>query len=112
MTITFKELIAAKYAENSQTTQYTATNCTAVIDKFTATNISGSNATISVHIVASGGAAGNTNLIIDARQIAPGESYTCPEVVGHTLDNGSFISTIAGTASAITIRASGHEITT
>jgi hypothetical protein len=37
--------------------------------------------------------------------------YTFPEIVGQVLLPGSFISTIAGTASAINIRASGREVT-
>jgi hypothetical protein len=36
MTVTVKTLIHAKTAESSQTTQYTATNVTTIIDKFTA----------------------------------------------------------------------------
>lgn len=112
MAVTVKTLIVPKAAEATQVTQYTATNCRAVIDKFTATNTSASNATISVNLVQTGGTAGTDNLIVDAREIAPGETYTMPELVGQVLDNGAFILTIAGTASAITIRASGREITT
>jgi hypothetical protein len=37
MTVTVKVLIPSKQAENAQTTQYTATNCKTIIDKFTAT---------------------------------------------------------------------------
>jgi len=37
--------------------------------------------------------------------------YTFPEIVGQVLNSGDFISTIAGTASAINIRASGRQIT-
>jgi hypothetical protein len=46
MTVTVKVLIPAKTAENSQTTQYTATNVTTIIDKFTATNYSATAATL------------------------------------------------------------------
>lgn len=110
MAVTVKALIPAKAAENSQTTQYIAVNCRAIIDKFTATNTSGANASLSVNIVASGGSAGSTNLIVDTRTLAPDETYTFPELVGQVLDNGSFISTIASAASSLTIRASGREI--
>ncbi len=96
--------------ESAQTTQYTAVNCTAIIDKFTATNTSGSNALISVNLVSVGGSAGPANLIVDNRAIAPDETYTFPELVGQVLAAGGFIST-AGTATALTIRASGREIT-
>ena len=111
MTATVKTIIPAKLAENSQTTQYTASNCKTRIDKFTGTNTSGSTATLSVNLVGSGGTAGNNNLIVKTKSIAAGECYTCPEVVGQVLESGGFISTIAGTASAITIMASGVEYT-
>lgn len=111
MSVIVKTLIAAKQAENTQTTQYTAVNCKARIDKFTATNTSAGNVTLTVNIVTSGGSAGTNNAIVAARAIAPGETYTCPELVGQVLESGGFISTLAGTASALTIRASGVEIT-
>lgn len=111
MTVTVKPLIAAKTAENTQTTQYTASGVTAIIDKLTATNYSASAATISVNLVTSGGSAGNDNLIVKTKTLQASETYTFPEVVGHVLAPGGFISTIAGTASAINIRASGREVT-
>lgn len=111
MTVTVKNLIPAKQAENTQTTQYTATNCKAIIDKFTATNTSAGNVTISVNLVISGGSASASNLIVDTRAIAPDETYTFPELVGQVLESGSFISTIASAATSLTIRASGREIT-
>ena len=111
MTVTVKVLVPAKYAENSQTIQYTATGVTTIIDKFTATNISASAATISVNLVTTAGSAGNTNLITKTKTLQPSEVYTFPELVGQVLGNGDFISTIAGTASAINIRVSGREVT-
>jgi len=111
MTVTVRVLIPAKQAENSQTTQYTASNVRAVIDKFTATNTTTSNVTLSVNLVASGGSASAANLIVDARTIAPDETYTFPELVGQVLEAGGFISTIASAATSLTIRASGREIT-
>lgn len=111
MTVTVKVLIPAKQAENSQTTQYTAVNCRAIIDKFTATNTSGGNVTIGVNLVTSGGSAGAANLIVDTRSIAPDETYTFPELVGQALEAGGLISTIASAATSLTIRASGREIT-
>ena len=50
MAVYVKVLIPAKIAENAQTTQYTATGVTTIIDKFTATNYSAAAATISVNI--------------------------------------------------------------
>jgi len=111
MPVLVKTLIQSKQAEGAQTTQYTATNCKAVIDKFTATNTSAANVTLSVNLVASGGAAGTSNLIVDSRAIAPDETYTFPELVGQVLESGGFISTIASAATTLTIRSSGREIT-
>ena len=110
MTVTVKVLIPAKIAENTQTTQYTASNVTTIIDKFTATNYSAAAATISINLVTGAGSAGNDNLITKTKTLQPSEVYTFPEIVGQVLSPSGFISTIAGTASAINIRASGREV--
>lgn len=111
MTVSIRVLIPAKQVESSQTTQYTATNCKAIIDKFTATNTTAGNVTISVNLVTSGGSAATSNLIVDTRSIAPDETYTFPELVGQAIEPSGFISTIASSATSLTIRASGREIT-
>ena len=111
MTVTVKVLVPAKTAENTQTTQYTASGVTAIIDKFTATNYSAAAATISVNLVTAAGSAGNDNLIVKTKTLQPSETYTFPELVGHVLALSGFISTVAGTASAINIRVSGREVT-
>jgi hypothetical protein len=110
MAVTVKVLIPAKQAENAQTTQYTATAVRAIIDKFTVTNTSAGNVTLSVNLVTSGGTAGASNLVLDARAIAPDETYICPELVGHALEAGGFISTLASAATSLTIRCSGREV--
>ena len=110
MTVTVKVLIPAKIAESSQTTQYTATGVTTIIDKFTATNYSAAAATISVNLVTGADKAGNQNLIVKTKTLQPSETYTFPEIVGQVLAPSGFISTIAGTATAINIRASGREV--
>jgi hypothetical protein len=111
MAVTVTVLIPAKTAESTQTTQYTSTGVTTIIDKFTATNYSASAATISINLVTGAGAAGNDNLIVKTKTLQAGETYTFPEIVGQVLSPSGFISTIAGTASAINIRASGRQVT-
>ena len=111
MAVNVKVLIPAKIAENTQTTQYTATNVSTIIDKFTATNYSASAATISVNLVTTAGVTGNSNLITKTKTLQPSEVYTFPELVGQVLNPGDFISTIAGTATAINMRVSGREVT-
>jgi hypothetical protein len=110
MTVTVKVLVPAKIAEAAQTTQYTATNVTTIIDKFTATNYSATAATLSVNLITSGDTAGNQNLIMKLKTLQPSETYTFPELVGQVLAPSGFISTIAGTAAAINIRVSGREV--
>lgn len=111
MTVTVKTIIQAKQAEAAQTVQYTANLCKTVIDKFTVGNTTAANATFAANIVPSGGTASAANQVLVTRTIAPGEVYTCPELVGQSLESGMFISTLAGTAAALTITASGREIT-
>jgi hypothetical protein len=110
MAVNVKVLIPAKIAENTQVTQYIAQNVSAIIDKFTATNYSAAAATISINLVTQFDSSGNQNLIIKQKTLLPSETYTFPELVGHVLQPGGFISTIAGTASAINIRSSGREV--
>lgn len=111
MTVTVKVLIPAKTAEATQITQYTANGVTTIIDKFTATNYSALAATISVNLVTATDSAGNQNLIVKTKTLQPSETYTFPEIVGAALAPSGFISTLAGTATAINIRANGREIT-
>lgn len=111
MSVTAKTLFEALQAQAVETSQYVAPAGTrTIIDKFTGTNTSIAPATLTVRLIAPLGTAGDSNTITSAKTLQPGESYTFPEVVGHVLNPGDFISTIAGTASAITIRSSGREI--
>lgn len=111
MTVTVKTLIPAKIAEAVQTTQYTAMGVTTIIDKFTATNYNTAAATISVNIITGADTAGNQNLITKTKTLQPTEVYTFPELVGQVIMATGSISTLAGTAASINIRASGREVT-
>ena len=110
MAVVVRVLIPAKTAENTQTTHYTSTAVTTIIDKFTATNYSASAATLSVNLVASLDNPGNANLIVKTVSIQPGQTYLFPELVGQVLIPGGYVSTIASAATAINIRASGRTI--
>jgi hypothetical protein len=110
MSIAVQVLISSRTALNTQTTQYVAAGVSAIIDKFTATNYSSAAATLSVNLVSVSDTPGNQNLIVKTKTLLPNETYTFPELVGHILAPGGYISTIAGTASAINIRCSGREV--
>ena len=110
VTITPATIIPAKIAENAQTTQYTSTGLKTLIDKFTTRNYSGGAVTFAVNLVTLADTAGNQNLIV-SRTLQAGETYTWPEIVGTELDAGDFISTIAGAATSVNLRASGRKVT-
>lgn len=112
MPATNKVLISAKSAEAAQTSQYTSppAGLGTLLDKFTATNTSGTTAAITVHLV-SDGTASDDDMIVKAKSLAAGESYTFPELVGAFIAPGTVISTLASAAASITIRASGRELT-
>jgi 3-deoxy-D-manno-octulosonic acid (KDO) 8-phosphate synthase len=111
MPIIATNIIPAKNMENAQTVQYTSpSSTTTIIDKFTATNFSSGMVNVSVNLGAAGTATGNDNLIVKTRTLQPGETYTFPEIVGHTLPSGGYVSTLASAAAAVNLRASGREI--
>lgn len=111
MTVIAKCLLEAKLAEASQAIQYTAPIGTrTIIDKCTATNVTGSPATIAWSVVPNGLAADASNTVVQPKTIAANAADLTPEMVGHILNPGDAISTLAGTASAIVIRISGREL--
>lgn len=110
MTTTPKTLIESKLAEAALTMQYTASNCKTSIDKFTAVNVSGANVAFAAHLVPPGGAADASNKL-PPQTIAPGKGWMAPDAVGHLIESGGAIWTVADTVNAIAIRASGREFT-
>ena len=110
MTVTVKTLIGPKYAEAATTIEYTASNVKALVDKFTVTNTGAADATLSVYFVSSDAAVGDSNLILNERGVAPGETYTCPEIVGHLVAKDYSIQVLASVASTLVIMASGREV--
>ena len=73
----------------------------------TATNDAAVAAWMTVHSMPSGGAVGDTNLLINTKALGDKESYSCPEVVGHVLEAGDVLSAIVETADNITMVISG-----
>lgn len=117
MTVTVKVLIDAQQAPAVETALYTSPPVSpnggkgTIVDKFTADNTTGGAVTITVHLVKVGGAAGAANAVVTTQSIAAGAAYTFPEIVGHVLGPGDFISLIASAAGSLTVRASGRELT-
>lgn len=111
MAVKVKCIIPSKQLEVAQTNQYVATNSKTMIDKVTVTNTTSAAVTFSCNVVPSGGAVGDGNALIKDKSVASGETYVCPELVGHVLESDDAISMIASAASSLTIRASGREVT-
>jgi hypothetical protein len=111
MSVTAKNLIASKHAAGSATTEYTAAAATRVIiDKFTATNITGGAITLTIYLVPSGGSAGASNTIISALSIAAGATTDLTQLQNQILNSGDFVSVFASAATSIVIRMSGREV--
>lgn len=111
MAVNFAVLIPSISLAAGTTTQYTATGKTTMIDKFTMTNFSGAAAVFTVWLVPLGDSAANKNVLIYLRNIAAGETYLCPELVGQLILPGGFIATSVTTgANLLSCRANGREM--
>jgi hypothetical protein len=111
LAITAKNLVPSAQIAAALTTYYTATNVRAIIDKATICNDSAGAVSVDVHIVPQGGTADSTNIVISDKSINADETYTCPELVGHVLESGSFLRAVASAATSLTFRVSGREVT-
>ena len=110
MPINAKTLVEAKSVDQVQTTQYVAAVTAVIIDKMTATNYSSAARTISVNLVPAGQLPGDSNLIVKTKTLQPAETYTFPEIAGHILNTGDYISTLGSLAASMNFRVSGREI--
>ena len=110
MPIVAKTLVESKSVEQVQTTQYTVGVSATVLDKFTATNYSTVAQTLTVHLVPAGDMPAYSNMIVKTRTIQPQETYTFPELAGHILNTGDYISTLASLTASLNMRVSGREI--
>ena len=110
MSVSASVLVESKLVEDVTTTQYTVTGTAAIIDKFTGTNVSAASASITVYLIASGGAASSSNRIMVSTAVAAGATYTFPEITGHILATGDKIATIASAANALVLRVSGRVV--
>ncbi len=97
---------------NAAATQYTSPKATvSIVKKLTLCNADGANGYhVTIYIVASGGAAGVTNLLINARAIGAGQTIDITEAINQMLQAGDFISAFADTGGEVSIRISGVQI--
>lgn len=99
MTVGQKNIVPGVVLGAAAATYHTAPASTRErICNATLTNDTGSVITCTVHIVTSGGTAGTLNKKISAYPLAPGETYTCPELLGRVLEPGDTIQALGNGA--------------
>ena len=109
-TVAQVQLVAPQQVGNADASVYSApANTTAKIGRAVFCNTSGSALTITAGITG-GGALTSATTLISARPIAPGESYTCPELAGAVIPAGSQLHAYASAATSVTFTASGLTI--
>ena len=105
-----KRLVDGAQLTASAATYYTApANTLATISACTLTNTTAVAVTATLHLVPSGGAATASNCILSARTLAAGESYNVGSAIGQTMAAGGLLQGLAGSATSITLVASGYE---
>lgn len=85
-------------------------NTRTLLDKMTITNPTAGALTFTVNLVPEGGTAGADNIVVSAQSVAAGATYLCPEIVGHVLNTGDFVSAFASAATSLVVRISGREV--
>lgn len=111
--VTAKPLILSSYADSGGAIEYTAPSDTkSIIDKFTATNVTGTGETIDIWLIPNGQTVGNEYKILDSFAIAANTCVDITELKNHVLDTGGYIYAQASAGSAIVIRCSGREVKT
>lgn len=107
-----QRFVAGSQLTASAATYYTApANTKAIIQHMALTNTTAGAVTATVHIISTGSTESASNMVISARTIAAGETYNCPEAIGAVILATGTIRALAGSATSISIQASGVEIT-
>lgn len=92
-------------------TLYTVPTSTVTrIDAMTLTNTDTAVQTVSIYLIASGGGPDNSNIVMSAQQIAPGETRRVLGAIGQTLKQGGTIRGLTTSSNKVAIYASGVEI--
>lgn len=104
------QTVAVPASETSVYTQTNGAGTSVIVDKLTGVNTDAAAINVTVKVVQSGGTAGAGHVLVDDRPMLPGESYGFPEIVGHKLNPGDFIS-ILPSATGLNMRGSGTLVT-
>ena len=111
MAITIVPLITPQQVANATTTYLTATKVSYRVDKLTVTNPTATAATITLYLVPTAGAAGDSTTISKTKSVGAGETWNCPDFVGQVLGDGTTLQAVASAAATLTLSAAGVRIT-
>lgn len=109
-TVTAKVLLESKFIDTANAGLYTADAVRAIIDKATVTNTAATDTMLWVNLVGAALSPGDENLAIQGRSLAPGETYACPELVGHAIEASGAVWAKASSPNSLSMRLSGREI--
>lgn len=112
MTVRAQRLVPGSQLTTAAVAYYTSpTGTTAVIKRAVFSNTTAAPQTITVNVVPAAGAVAAANQVINARTVAPGESYVSPELAGVVLGAGDSLQALSSAGAAITLMVSGIQIT-
>lgn len=114
MSSVLKEIYANQLAATNTTLYTVPANRTLLITRATLLNTTGTDRTVDLHLVTSGGSASVANQILDAKTCESNmtEPYLIPGLERQILEGGGTIQASASAASAVTLVISGILITT
>lgn len=79
------------------------------VDAINFTNFGSVISELTVQIISKGGSSGNGKILIDAKELKPGESYQAPELTGQGIKEGGVIQAFSSIATSINCTATGTE---
>jgi hypothetical protein len=108
---TVKQLVPTAQITAAAVTYYTApADNSAEICAATATNVTGTARTVTVHLVASAGAAGATNIVVQTRTVPANSAVQLWELIGQKLPTGATIQALADAGAAVNLTIGGYEV--
>ena len=105
------QLVPATQLTAGAASYYSApANTGAEIQAATATNVTGTARTVTVYLVASGGAAGATNIVVQTRTVPANSAVQLWELIGQKVPTGASIWALADAATAVNLTIGGYVV--
>jgi len=102
----------AQLTATTATYYTTGANTNTIVDSAIASNGTGTNRTITVYLVPSGGTADGTNVVIPALTVPANGDITLNRLILQAIPAGATLQAKSDAASAVNLRVSGREQTT